>query len=46
MIQAFAKDKQDLVVHVLMENSMAVAYYINHMGGTKMSRLCSLWGPL
>ena len=40
-IQAFAKDKRDLVVHVIMDNSTAVAY-INHMGGTKSSRLCSM----
>ena len=40
-IQAFAKDKRDLVVHVLMDNSTAVAY-INHMGGTKSLRLCSM----
>ena len=40
-IQAFAKDKRDLVVHVHMDNTTAVAY-VNHMGGTKSSRLCSM----
>jgi hypothetical protein len=40
-IQAFAEDKRDLVVHVRMDNSTAVAY-VNHMGGTKSSRLCSM----
>ena len=30
-IQAFSKDKRNLVIHVLIENSTTVAY-INHKG--------------
>ena len=42
----FAKDKQDIHIHLRMDNTTAIAY-INHMGGTKSHNLsqaaCSLW---
>ena len=46
-VQAFAKDKQILVVQIHLDNATAVAY-INHMGGTRSPQLTaiarSLWG--
>ena len=40
-VQAFAKDKAGIVIHIKLDNSTAVAY-INHMGGTKSHQLWSL----
>ena len=40
-VQALAKDNQNLVIQLLVDNSTTVAY-INHMGGTKSPQLCHL----
>ena len=40
-IQAFAKDRRDIVIQILLDNATAVAY-INHMGGTRSHHLWNL----
>ena len=45
-VQAFAKDRQNVVIQIHLDNATAVAY-VNHMGGTRSPQLCamakSLW---
>ena len=40
-VQAFAKDKQNVVIQLHLDNTTAIAY-INHMGGTRSTMLCSM----
>ena len=40
-VRSFCNDREDLTVHLMMDNSAAIAY-VNHLGGTRSSALCSL----
>ena len=45
-VQSFARDRQNVVIQIHLDNTTAVAY-VNHMGGTRSPQLCamakSLW---
>ena len=40
-LQAFARNLSNVHVHLLMDNTVAIAY-LNHLGGTRSYALCQL----
>ena len=40
-IKAFCRERREMMIHLRLDNSTAIAY-INHLGGTRSSTLCSI----